>query len=63
MSAIKTLEALALDVNASLDDLTEQQKQEIELLTASTQEMNAMLQIHEPDVPDEEPNDEPSKES
>lgn len=64
MSAIKTLEQLAQDTTAKVEELSAHQLAEIELLKAKADEMNAIMAIIEPTDPDEpakEPEDEPEK--
>ncbi|RDV26134.1 hypothetical protein DXV75_08645 [Alteromonas aestuariivivens] len=63
MSAVETLEKLAIDVNATWEDLTEKQRQEIEMLKASAKVMNLFMTVTDPDSPEEEPVDAPDKES
>ena len=59
MSIIKTLEALGNDPSLSADNLTSQQRQEIEQLKQHAKFVNANMMIGEPDTPDEDP--EPNK--
>lgn len=64
MSAIKTLEQLAQDTTAKVENLSAHQLAEIELLKAQADEMNAIMTIIEPtdpNEPDKEPEDEPEK--